>query len=105
ALGAPLLRAAAADAQGAVSLAAGDPAGALVLLRRGGGVWGRVDAPYESARARVLVGQACRELGDADSAEIEFEAVGQVFQKLGATPDAERLRQLIASPGRGFPSG
>jgi DNA-binding NarL/FixJ family response regulator len=64
-----------------------------------------MDAPYESARARVLVGQACRELGDTDSAEIEFDAVVPVFQKLGAAPDAEQLRQLIDSPERSYPSG
>ncbi len=91
--------------QGAVLLAQGDPAGALIPLRRAVSMWRQMDAPYESARARVLVGQACRELGDADSAEIEFEAVGQVFQKLGAAPDAERLRQLIDSPERSYPSG
>ena len=105
ALGAPVLRAAAADATGAVLLAQGDPAGALIPLRRAVSMWRQMDAPYQSARARVLVGQACRELGDADSAEIEFEAVGQVFQKLGAAPDAERLRQLIDSPERSYPSG
>ena len=105
ALGAPVLRAAAADARGAGLLAQGDPAGALLELRRAVSMWRQMDAPYQSARARVLVGQACRELGDADSAEIEFEAVGQVFQKLGAAPDAERLRQLIDSPERSYPSG
>jgi DNA-binding CsgD family transcriptional regulator len=104
-LGAPFLRATAADATGAVLLAQGDPAGALVHLRRAVSMWRQMDAPYESARARILVGQACRELGDADSSEIEFEAVGQVFQKLGAAPDAERLRQLIDSPEGSYPSG
>ena len=104
-LGAPFLRAAAAHTQGAVSLAAGDPAGSLIPLRRAVSIWMQMGAPYESARARVLVGQACRELGDADSADIEFEAVGQVFQKVGAAPDAERLRQLIGSPERNHPSG
>jgi DNA-binding CsgD family transcriptional regulator len=105
ALGAPVLRAAAAHAMGAATLAAGDPPGALIHLRRAVSMWRQLDAPYESARARILVGQACRELGDADSAEIEFEAVGQVFQEVGAAPDAERLRQLIDSPARSHPSG
>ena len=64
-----------------------------------------MDAPYESARARVLVGQACRELGDTDSAEIEFEAAGQVFQQLGAVPDLDRLRKLIGSAELSHPNG
>ena len=60
ALEAPFLRASAAHAQGAVSLAAGDPAGALNQLRRAMSIWRKLDAPYEAARARVLVGLACR---------------------------------------------
>ena len=104
-LGAPFLRAAAADARGAALLAQGDPAGALIELRRAVSIWRQMEAPYESARARVLVGQACRELGDADSAEIEFEAAGQVFQEMGAAPEAERLRQLISSAELSYPNG
>ena len=96
-LEAPFLRASAAHAQGAVSLAEGDPAGALILLRRALSVWGKLDAPYESARARVLVGLACRALGDFDSAEIELDAACQVFQRLGATPDVDRVRKLARS--------
>ena len=32
-------------------------------------LWHELDAPYEAARARVLVGLACRALGDEDSAD------------------------------------
>ena len=105
ALGAPFLRAAAADARGAGLLAHGDPAGALIELRRAVSIWRQMEAPYESARSRVLVGQACRELGDTDSAEIEFEAAGKVFDEMGAAPDAERLRQLISSAQPSYPNG
>ena len=37
-------------------------------LRRAGEVWQELEAPYEAARARVLVGLACRALGDEDTA-------------------------------------
>ena len=104
-LGAPFLRAAAADARGAGLLAQGDPAGALIELRRAVPIWRQLEARYESARARVLVGQACRELGDTDSAEIEFEAAGQVFQQVGAVPDLDRLRKLIGSADLSHPNG
>ncbi|HJY42999.1 MAG TPA: LuxR C-terminal-related transcriptional regulator [Propionibacteriaceae bacterium] len=104
-LEAPLLRAAAAHARGAVTLAAGDPAGALVELRRAVSIWGQMEAPYESARVRVLVGQACRALGDADGAEIEFDAADQVFQQVGAASDLDRLRKLISSAGLSYPNG
>ncbi len=104
-LEAPFLRAAAAHARGAGLLAQGDPAGALIELRRAVSIWRQMEAPYESARVRALVGQACRALGDADSAEIEFEAADQVFQEMGAAPDAERLRQLISSADLSYPNG
>jgi DNA-binding NarL/FixJ family response regulator len=50
-----------------------------------------------TARARVLVGLACRALGDLDSAEIEFDAAAEVFQQLGAAPDVDRVRKLASA--------
>ncbi|HEX6759971.1 MAG TPA: LuxR C-terminal-related transcriptional regulator [Propionibacteriaceae bacterium] len=105
ALDAPLLRACAAQALGAVSLAEGDPSGALSPLRRALSIFGNLDAAYESARVRVLVGQACRALDDGDSAEIEFDTACQVLQHLDAKPDVERLQQLINSSALGYPKG
>jgi DNA-binding CsgD family transcriptional regulator/tetratricopeptide (TPR) repeat protein len=96
-LQAPFLRATAAHALGAVTLAEGDPAGALLLLRRAVSGWGQMDAPYQMARVRVLVGLACRALDDPDSAEIEFDAACQVFRQLGAAPDVERVQRLLGS--------
>jgi ATP/maltotriose-dependent transcriptional regulator MalT len=92
---ASFLRASAAHAQGAVSLAEDDPAGALTQLHKALSIFGRMDAAYESARVRVMIGLACRALGDADTAEIEFEAAQQVLQRLGARSDIDRLRKLI----------
>jgi DNA-binding CsgD family transcriptional regulator len=93
-LEAPFLRAIAAHALGAVSLAEGDPARALLLLRRAVSAWGQMDAPYQMARARVLVALACRALHDRDSAQIELDAARQIFQRLGAAPDVGRLGKL-----------
>ena len=105
ALEAPFLRASAAHAHGAVSLAAGDSAGALTPLRRAMSIWGKLDAPYEAASARFLVGLACRALGDSDSAEIEFHAAGEIFQQLGAAPDVDRVRKLTGSRDPSSASG
>ncbi len=102
---APFLRASAAFCQGAVSLAEDDPARALAELRHALSIFGPMDAAYESARVRVLVGQACRALGDADSAEIEFDAAGHVFLQLGATPDIDRLQTIIGSSELSHPKG
>ncbi len=50
--------------------------------------------PYEAARVRVLVAQACRGLGDADAAAMELDAARTVFEQLGAKPDLARLESL-----------
>ena len=50
--------------------------------------------PYEAARVRVLIGLACRQLGDQDSAEMELDAARSVFQELGAVPDLARAQEL-----------
>ena len=51
-----MIGAMAAHARGAVDLADGDARSALVALRRGERAWRELEAPYEAARARVLVG-------------------------------------------------
>jgi DNA-binding CsgD family transcriptional regulator/mannose-6-phosphate isomerase-like protein (cupin superfamily) len=90
------LRALAAHAAGAVRLTAGDVQGALTVLRQAWMVWQEIDAPWDAARARVLLGLACRLLGDDGSARLEFVAAERVFQRLGAGPDLTRLNALRA---------
>ena len=51
-----MLEAMASHADGALSLAAGDPGAALVALRRAWRIWVELEVPYEAARSRVLVG-------------------------------------------------
>jgi ATP/maltotriose-dependent transcriptional regulator MalT len=91
---APLLRAMAAEATGAVLLSEGEPAAAGAVLRRAWTAWQDLDSPYQAARVRVLLGLACRELGDRDSAAMEFDAAEWVFGHLGAVPDLARLAAL-----------
>ena len=59
-----MLQAMAAHASGAVELAEGEAEAALITLRRAWRGWQGLGAPYEAACARVLVGLACRALGD-----------------------------------------
>jgi DNA-binding CsgD family transcriptional regulator len=82
-----MLDAAVLSAKGAVNLARGDPEPALVLLRRASQAWQELDAPYECARARVLIAQVCLALGDAEAAMMEREAARDTFAMLGAAPD------------------
>jgi DNA-binding NarL/FixJ family response regulator len=93
-LDAPLLRATSAYAQGAVLLAEGDARSACAALRRAWAGWQELEVPYEAARARVLIGLACRLLGDEDSAKMELDAARWVFRQLGAAPDLARVEAL-----------
>jgi DNA-binding CsgD family transcriptional regulator len=87
----------AAHACGAVDLAEGDAQAALGALRRAFDVWQRTEAPYAAARVRVLIGLACRALGDEDGAGLEIDAAKSVFERLGATPDLARIESLMKS--------
>jgi DNA-binding CsgD family transcriptional regulator len=96
-----LLAALAAAARGAVDLAAGDARAALGALRRSERAWEDIGAPYERARVRVLVGLACRALGDTDTAALELESARDAFVELRAGPDAARVTALLSRPGTG----
>src|SRR6266480_3663871 len=89
-----MLRALHAQARGAVALAAGDAAGALVSLRQASQAWHELEAPYEAARARVLVGQACRVLDDEDAFALELDSARSAFQELGAARSEEHTSEL-----------
>jgi DNA-binding CsgD family transcriptional regulator len=93
----PALRAMANHARGAVLLADGDAHAALVALRGAWQLWRELQAPYEAARVRVLVGLACRQLGDREAAAMEFDAARTVFAQLGAAPDLARVEALARS--------
>jgi ATP/maltotriose-dependent transcriptional regulator MalT len=93
-IGAPVLSALAQRAHGAVLLTEGDPRGALAALRRSWTAWQSLDAPYEAARTRVLIGLACRAIGDAEAAALELDAATAAFRELGALPDLERVETL-----------
>jgi ATP/maltotriose-dependent transcriptional regulator MalT len=84
----------AAQVRGAVELGEGDARAALVSLRRAWQVWQELGAPYQDARTRVLVGLACRALGDRDAAKLELEAARGAFAQLGAAPDLARVDSL-----------
>jgi len=89
-----MLRATAAHASGAAMLAEGDARGALVAMREAFTTWQDLDVPYDAARARVLIAQACRVLGDGDSAAMELSSAKQTFAELGAVLDLARATEL-----------
>jgi DNA-binding CsgD family transcriptional regulator len=85
--------------KGALALAAGDAGAALPLLRRAVGAWQTQDAPHEVAKLNVLIGQACRALGDHDGAQLEFSAARETFERLGARPDLMQLERIASGAG------
>jgi ATP/maltotriose-dependent transcriptional regulator MalT len=80
-----MLLAAAEHARGGLTLVAGDARDALPHLRRSLAGWQDVGAPYEAARVRLLVAEACEALGDEDSATIERGAAETTLEALGAS--------------------
>ncbi|MEU4668740.1 LuxR family transcriptional regulator [Amycolatopsis sp. NPDC023774] len=113
-IGMPLLRATAAHARGSVLLAEGDPSAALGELRAACEGWAELDAPYDGARTRLLIGRARQLTGDDDAAEVDFATAREVLHRLGAgisTPPApptsqtsltERELQVLALVAEGL---
>jgi DNA-binding CsgD family transcriptional regulator len=93
-----VLQALAARARAEVALLEDDPRAALVGLREAAAGWRELEAPYELARVRVLVGLACRALGDDDTAALELEAARATFEHLGAKPDLARIEAYDTTP-------
>ena len=104
-LDAPYLRAVVESARGAVLLADGDFHGACQVLRRAWTTWQELDAPYEAARVRLMMAQACAELADHDTANMELDAARRVFEQLGANPALVRVAELSGMPKRNAPGG
>jgi DNA-binding NarL/FixJ family response regulator len=98
----PMLTAMVGHAQGAITLAEGDAAGAIASLREAQQAWVELDAPYEVARVRLLLSEACASLDDADGAIRERDAAHEAFQRLGAAPDLERLERPTGTGDHGL---
>lgn len=80
--GTSLLQGLAQRASGAVLLAEGDAAAALVQLRAACNEVNRLGVVHECARARLLLSDACAALGDHDSAAMERAAARAALESL-----------------------
>lgn len=87
-----------AGARGAVALAEGDAATALPLLRSAAQWWREMEAPYAVAILSVLIGLACRSMGDEEAAQLELRSARETFARLGARPDLGRIETLLKPP-------
>jgi DNA-binding CsgD family transcriptional regulator len=81
---APFLNALVSHATGATLLADGATHAALAQLRRAAMTWQELDVPYEAARTRLLIAEACAALGDRDAAGMATGAARAVLARLGA---------------------
>jgi class 3 adenylate cyclase len=93
-------RAAAFDAtisflRGQISLADKEWSGAIAALRHAREEWQGVGAPYETARARMLLGTAYLRSGDEHAATVELEGAVATFERLGARLDEARVKELL----------
>jgi DNA-binding CsgD family transcriptional regulator len=98
---APLLKAASAQATGAVLMAGDKTKAGFTHLREAWATWQSLEMPYECARVRVLIGRACHILGDCEMARLHFDGAGAVFRQLGAAPDLVDLERRTASEDLG----
>jgi class 3 adenylate cyclase len=99
---APALHALVTCVRGAVLLGEGKADEALLPLRRARQSWQEVEAPYEVAEVRVLLGRALQAIGDTEAAALELKAARAAFERLGTRPAAELASRLLgdlATPG------
>lgn len=70
--------------------AAGDAAEARLEFEQAAHQWNAIRAPYETALARMGLGNSLRAQGDVERAGLEFEAARATFERIGATVHAGR---------------
>jgi ATP/maltotriose-dependent transcriptional regulator MalT len=100
-----LLDAFAAESHGALDLAQGNPHAALERLRHAFVEWRQLEAPYEAARVRVLIAQACGLLKDEEAAAMELDTARSAFSHLHARPDVARVDRLARRAASGTEHG
>ncbi|HET9420430.1 MAG TPA: LuxR C-terminal-related transcriptional regulator [Nocardioides sp.] len=81
---APVVAAFHAQGRAIVGLADARPELALTAARTALRQWVELRAPYQEARTRLLIADACRELGDVESADREVAAARGLLDELGA---------------------
>jgi DNA-binding CsgD family transcriptional regulator len=91
AIGAPLLCAASAHADGAVLLAHDDLEGASAALRDAHETWRELGMGYEEAHTRVLMANICARRVDPDGSRLHLDAARQLFKQLNAASCLARL--------------
>lgn len=95
----PALRAYADYSLGALQLNKSDMGEARNSLRQSVRQWQEIEAPYEMARARLLLSAVYRAMGDFEDAALELQAARSAFERLGAIPDLRRADEQLKEAG------
>lgn len=90
--------------RGALALAEGQAGDAVTTLDRAWRRWQTMDLPYETARARELLGRARTAVGDDSAADLELRAAWATYEKLGARLDMERIQKSMGGATMGASS-
>ena len=82
-------------ARGQIGVAERDWPLAIASLQQSREEWQGVGAPYETARARALLGVAYMRSGDEHAGTVELEAALSTFARLGAPVEEARIKELL----------
>jgi class 3 adenylate cyclase len=93
----PVLQATAEASAAAVGLADGELGPAEQAAKRACRLFKETDFTYEAARVSLVLGRIYQAQGDADAAQFEMSSALSIFERIGAIPDADRARELLAS--------
>jgi tetratricopeptide (TPR) repeat protein len=91
------LAASATLARGRVRLAEGDAGGARLEFAAAAHLWNEVGAPYETALARMGLGESYRADANQALALLEFRAARSIFEQIGAKLEAARAAQACGA--------
>ena len=81
--------------RGQILTAEKDWDGAIAALQRARDAWQGVGAPYETARARMLLGTAYTRSGDEHAGAEELEGALATFERLGAHVEVARIKEVL----------
>jgi class 3 adenylate cyclase len=92
-------RACAKTARGALEAAQGELEVGAQHLREAIGLWSELPAPYQAARARVVLANAYRADGSPDRAALELRTARDAFEELGAALDLRHADEALSELG------
>jgi tetratricopeptide (TPR) repeat protein len=90
------LQAGATLAQARAALIGGDVEEAIHAATAATAAWADIGAPFETAVARMVLGDARHRSGNTDGARMEWRAARTAFEAFGAAGWAERAERLVA---------